>query len=44
MHVLNGGRKLRWKAKENSMEIMLSLNFFRDIIPVEHQTSYTHMR
>ena len=44
MHVLNGGRKLRWNTKENSMEIMLSLNFFRDIIPVEHQTSYSHMR
>ena len=43
-HVLNGGKKLNWINKDNSMEIMLSINFFRDIIPVKEQTTYNNMR
>lgn len=44
LHVLNGGRKLKWIRKDNSMEIMLSVRLFRDIIPKEEQTTYKNMR
>ena len=44
LHVLNGGRKLKWIMKDNSMEIMLSVRLFRDIIPKEEQTTYKNMR
>ena len=29
----NGGRELKWSAKEGSMQVMLSMNFFRAVIP-----------
>ena len=29
----NGGKELKWSAKEGSMEVLLSMNFFRAIIP-----------
>lgn len=44
LHVLNSGRKLKWIRKDNSMEIMLSVRLFRDIIPKEEQTTYKNMR
>lgn len=44
MHVLNGGKKLKWIRKDNSMEVMLSVRLFRDIIPREEQTTYKNMR
>lgn len=44
LHVLNGGKKLKWIRKDNSMEIMLSVRLFRDIIPKEEQTTYKNMR
>lgn len=44
LHVLNGGKKLKWIRKDNSMDIMLSVRLFRDIIPKEEQTTYKNMR
>lgn len=32
-HVLNGGKEIEWIAKNNTMEVMLSINFFRAILP-----------
>ena len=29
----NSGRELKWSAKEGSMQVMLSMNFFRSVIP-----------
>ena len=34
-HVLNGGKEIKWIAKNNTMEVMLSINFFRAILPRE---------
>lgn len=34
-HVLNGGKEIKWIAKNNTMEVMLSINFFRAILPKE---------
>jgi len=31
-HVPNGGRKLKWLKKDNSMEVMLGMNFFRPVL------------
>jgi hypothetical protein len=28
----NAGRKLKWLKKDNSMEVILSMNFFRSIL------------
>ena len=43
-HVLNDGKPLRWYNGKGTMEIMLSLNFFRDVIPEKYKTDYTTMR
>lgn len=32
-HLLNDGNELKWIAKNNTMEVMLSINFFRAILP-----------
>lgn len=42
--VLNGGRELKWFRKDGNMEVMLSMNFFKSVIPKEEQTTYEHMR
>lgn len=34
-HVLNDGKEIKWIAKNNTMEVMLSINFFRAILPKE---------
>lgn len=34
-HLLNGGKEIQWIAKNNTMEVMLSINFFRAILPKE---------
>lgn len=34
-HLLNGGKEIKWIAKNNTMEVMLSINFFRAILPKE---------
>jgi len=31
----NGGRELKWNAKEGSMEIILSMNLLRSVLPSE---------
>lgn len=31
-HMPNAGRKLKWLKKDNSMEVLLSMNFFRSIL------------
>lgn len=43
-HVLNDSKPLRWYNGKGTMEIMLSLNFFRDVIPEKYKTDYTTMR
>lgn len=40
----NDGQELKWSAKEGSMEVLLSMNFFRAVVPAEYQTDYTTMR
>lgn len=44
LHILNDGKKLRWITKSRSMEIMLSANFFKSIVPLQYQDSYSNMR
>ena len=34
-HQLNGGHAPKWIAKNNSMEVFLSMNFFRSVLPDE---------
>ena len=41
---LNDGKSLSFLRKDGSMEVMLSTNFFRHIIPKEFQGSYGQMR
>jgi len=43
-HVLNDGRELSWNEKDGSMEVMLSMNFFKAVVPKQYQTSYKSMR
>ena len=43
-HVLNDGKSLRWYNGKGTMEVMLSLNFFRDVIPEKYNTDYTTAR
>ena len=40
----NDGKKLSFDPDKGSMEVMLSTNFFRDVVPQEYQTDYTTMR
>lgn len=39
----NNGNELRWNLPDGSMEIMLSMNFFRPIVPAKYKT-YAEMR
>ena len=43
-HKLNNGREIKWQASENSMQVILSLNFFRSIIPDEFNKTYESAR
>lgn len=43
-HLLNGGREIKWNTQNGSMEVMLSINFFRPVVPQEFQSSYGTMR
>lgn len=44
-HLLNGGKEIQWIAKNNTMEVMLSINFFRAILPKElRNASYKKRR
>lgn len=40
----NDGKKLSFEPDKGSMEVMLSTNFFRDVVPQEYQTDYITMR
>lgn len=40
----NNGKKLSFEPSKGSMEVMLSTNFFRHVVPSEFQTDYTTMR
>lgn len=40
----NDGKKLSFDPDKGSMEVMLSTNFFRDVVPQEYQTDYITMR
>lgn len=36
---LNGGKEIKWLSKKNTMEVMLSINFFRAILPNDLQNA-----
>lgn len=40
----NGGEELNWNAKEGSMEVLLSLNFFKAVVPKDYQRTPKMMR
>jgi hypothetical protein len=40
----NDGKKLRFLNKDGSMDVVLSTNFFRHIVPEEYQGSYGQMK
>uniref|UniRef100_A0AAU8B7P9 Capsid protein n=1 Tax=Dulem virus 42 TaxID=3145760 RepID=A0AAU8B7P9_9CAUD len=40
----NDGKELKWNAKEGSMEVLLSMNFFKTVVPADKQGSYAEMR
>lgn len=40
----NDGKPLSFDPDEGSMQVMLSTNFFRHVVPEEYQKSYTSMR
>ena len=41
---LNDGKELKWHKENGTMEVFLSMNFFRAVIPNEYQTDYATMR
>lgn len=41
---LNGGKELKWHKENGTMEVFLSMNFFRAVVPREYQTDYATMR
>ena len=42
--LLNGGKELQWYKENGTMEVFLSMNFFRHVIPQKYQTDYATMR
>ena len=42
--VLNDGKELVWNEETGSMEVMLSMNFFKSVVPKKYQTSYNMMK
>lgn len=42
--VLNDGKELKWYKENGTMEVYLSMNFFRHVIPQKYQTDYATMR
>lgn len=42
--VPNDGKELNWNEKDGTMEVMLSLNFFRAVVPLEYQKTPKMMR
>lgn len=41
---LNGGKELKWYKENGTMEVFLSMNFFRAVVPEEYKTDYNTMR
>ena len=41
---LNGGKELKYETAEGAMQIFLSANFFKSVVPEEFQDSTEHMR
>ena len=42
--VPNDGKELNWNEKDGTMEVMLSLNFFKAVVPFEYQKTPKMMR
>lgn len=42
--VPNDGNELNWNEKDGTMEVMLSLNFFKSVVPLEYQKTPKMMR
>ena len=40
----NNGEELKWHTEDGCSEIILSANFFKSIVPLEHQGTYQEMR
>lgn len=40
----NNGQNLKWNANEGSMEVILSIKFFKGVVPKQYQGSYEQMR
>lgn len=40
----NDGKELNWNEKDGTMEVMLSLNFFKSVVPLEYQKTPKMMR
>ena len=38
------GEELKWSASEGSMQVLLSINFFKSVVPLKYQTDYKTMR
>lgn len=43
-HAYNNGRQIKWNKNNGSMEVLLSMNFFKSVVPLNQQGSYTQMR
>lgn len=40
----NNGSELKWNSKDGSLQVLLSANFFRAVVPQEYRGSYDTMR
>lgn len=40
----NEGKELKWNSKDGSLQVLLSANFFRAVVPAEYRDSYESMR
>ena len=40
----NEGKELNWNKENGTMEVILSMNFFKSVVPKEFQTDYITMR
>jgi len=41
---LNGGKELKYETNEGAMQVFLSANFFKSVVPEQYQDSTEHMR
>lgn len=42
--MFNDGKNLEWNKKDGSMEVILSMNFFKAVVPQKYQDTYANMR